>query len=219
MSKLLTSLVALILAAGALTLFAGTASADWGEWQGSGLSLDLLGTPAIDLINCDDGQIAKWGKPALSFRINNLHGLDASTIAGVRAGVVSWNKVGGPYTLVETTSTTADITVNVRKSIGNGLGYASGVCRKGSTGMEKVTIEIGAQGLGKIGSRNVAAHETGHALGLGHSNRTGDLMHSNFSIVVSNLKAACASNLDVGALSATREPYTVLFYSAPLLCQ
>jgi hypothetical protein len=71
-------------------------------------------------------------------------------------------------------------------------------------------IDLGVSGLGGAGLRNLTAHETGHALGLGHADRTGDLMDPTYQKYLDGALLICPSNLDVGGLSSRTDPYRIL---------
>jgi hypothetical protein len=213
----------------AMAFFAGSrdeAHAEWG-WESVGLNslpLNLLSNaPAhIDLQTCDDGAAATWSKSKLTFSIENSSGIDLATVKSVRAGVLSWNNAGAPYTLTETNSN-ADISIEIVPVIGLlRLGGANVECSTGASGIQSVEIKIGVSTLTPASIQNIAAHETGHALGLDHA-RVGqgkvDLMADNISLLAGLTTVVCPSNLDIAALKSESDTSMALNkWSAPRTC-
>ena len=172
----------------------------------------------IELIQCDNegGGAAKWIDPTVTYAIDNRAGLSSTVINAVNAGVQEWNTVGTlngvvvPYTLVrddtllsDADPNTPDVTISVFNKITPGyiLGASFVTCPNTTTGIVPHEIWLGVKGLKTNGVKNLAAHEMGHSIGLGHTtNNNNDLMGPSLdSTERSNL--TCPSDLDVGALS------------------
>jgi hypothetical protein len=178
----------------------------------------------IELIQCDSGDAAKWNKETVTYAIDNRAGLSSSVINAVHTGVQEWNTVEAlnigvdvPYTLVRNDALlgdgdpdTPDVTILVFNKITPGyiLGASFVSCPDTSTGIVPHEIWLGVKGLKTNGVKNLAAHEMGHSIGLGHTtNNNDDLMGPSLdSSERSSL--TCPSNLDVGALSATGTSHT-----------
>jgi len=174
----------------------------------------------IELIDCDgNGAADKWGSD-ITYRVINRSGEKQSTIDAVIAGVEEWNAVKGqnnpdsPYTLnqVAASDNTADITIEVFKKITPGyiLGFAQ-VCDPANGFMvgQKVDISLGIKGLKMDGIKNLAAHEVGHGLGLGHTlDHSDDLMAPSLD-AKERKNLICPSNLNVEAFSETSLTYMV----------
>ncbi|MBI2184333.1 MAG: matrixin family metalloprotease [Thaumarchaeota archaeon] len=102
---------------------------------------------------------------------------------------------------------TADITVTYYSQISprSALGYASLDYKRvgGQYAISYVEIALAVRGLSTVGIQNVAAHEFGHALGLGHSNKRGDLMYPAFDASTENRLVVLPSTLNLYALALT----------------
>ncbi|MGH9878916.1 MAG: matrixin family metalloprotease, partial [Nitrososphaerales archaeon] len=173
----------------------------------------------IDLIQCGGGGTAKWIDTTVTYAIDNQAGLSSTVINAVNTGVQEWNTVGTlnadvvvPYTLVrddalltDADPNTPDVTILVFNKITPGyiLGASFVSCPDTATGIVSHEIWLGVKGLKTNGVKNLAAHEMGHSIGLGHTtNNNNDLMGPSLdSSERSNL--TCPSDLDVGALSAS----------------
>jgi hypothetical protein len=188
-----------------------------GHENGSGPSSPPVGGNVfIDLINCDDTSIATWkGSPTVTFRIDNASGARDDVIQAVREGTLRWNSVPNPYNLVETTGAAADIVIGVYNKIVPGyiLGFSAVTCSSGSAGIQSVDIALGVKGLSLTGVKNLAAHEVGHGLGLGHTDSLadsmGDLMGARFEQKEEGKQKVCPSNLNTGGLTSSVDPYII----------
>ncbi len=186
--------------------------------KGGGNGDDLNGS--IDLIVCGDGSLAKWREGAelqsvVTYNITaNLPGLKNNVVPAVVAGVEEWTITGeadtdSPYTLQRVFVGNADVSIRLVKTIAPGtiLGFADVDC-PGPGGIQGVEIVLGIKGLKVNGIKNLAAHEFGHALGDGHSDRNDDLMGPSLD-QTERKNLLCISNLDMEALVHPTTPYTV----------
>lgn len=214
MSRFLVLLVAIVVVLGAIDSAHWVARAEWGDDDRLSPAIGLTDgdttLASIDLGNCDDGAIATWRHAKLTFQIVNTSDVDSGKIQAIRSGVLEWNNVGGPYSLTEVTAGAADITIEVAGSItGDILGRANVACATGKDGIQSASIILAVNGLKLVGLTNLSAHEAGHALGLRHSDKEGDLMDPNFNRKLEGKSLVCPSNLDVGGLSAESDPYRI----------
>lgn len=83
------------------------------------------------------------------------------------------------------------------------LGYASLSFKQVGEhyAIQSVDIVLGVKGLSTIGIENLVAHEFGHALGLEHSNKNGDLMYSSFDMKEEKKNVVPPSTLSLYALT------------------
>lgn len=173
-------------------------------------------TASIQLLQCD-GEAAKWRdstdltdglKDVVTYTIVNVAGVKENMVTAVRNGISEWNTVQSTYTLTETTGT-ADITISLYFKVTPGyiLGYAAVECSSPGS-ISSVEVVLGVKGLRTTGVKNLAAHEVGHALGLGHADYSKDLMYTSFD-TKERRNTFCPSNLDAEALPIGGSTHTV----------
>jgi len=172
-----------------------------------------VGFVKIDLMRCDDGTVARWHPGStgiVTFTINDWVGVTDEVIRAVREGVLQWNRAQPFYAVKEVTSPDADIVIEVFDQVFPGIVGATKVkCESGLEGIRAAAVYLGVKGVSPLGVRNMTAHEAGHALGLGHSDKSHDLMDSHLAEKDVNARAICPSNLDRGGLIAGFHSYGI----------
>ncbi|MFQ5761406.1 MAG: matrixin family metalloprotease [Candidatus Bathyarchaeia archaeon] len=154
-----------------------------------------------------------WDHPELTVSINTRGG-DSSYIPYVQAALDDWQTrinaledVGSTgyasFAFVSVSSKKADIIVTLKKNTGVILGSAS-IDADGDV-IKKVSIKLATenamgQPLDIFDVQNIAAHEVGHALGLGHADVEDDLMHSSYDFVETG-SVNLPSTLDLEAIN------------------
>lgn len=170
---------------------------------------------SIELLTCADDGIATWDTSmtnVITYRIENVSGVGPGVIGAIQAGIDEWNAVQGVYRLQQSDPLDIpDITIQVFFKIipGSVLGAAGINCQTATSGIQSASILLGVKGLNLIGVTNVAAHEIAHTLGLGHADFRGDLLDPRFERREEARFIVCPSNLDVGGLTATTNPYSI----------
>ncbi len=177
--------------------------------------LALAGTAVYldSILVSPDSTIRRWGDDAV-LRIWIGRPLDAAPVAEVvREAIVAWQELRlGPSLLVTSDSAKANVLVGwVSDSAPERTGLAQ-VESSGNGEIQFVKISLartGARGriLGLEETRSVALHELGHALGLPHSGRAGDIMYPTVSVSqLSDRDRASAQLLYAISPGALREP-------------
>lgn len=162
---------------------------------------------------CEDGAVARWNavdREAVTFKVNNWVGVPRELARAVRRGVLQWNRVQPFYAMRETADEAADITIEVFDDVFPGVVGATKVkCRNGQEGIRKAYVYLGVRGAGAVEVRNMTAHEIGHAMGLGHSDRSHDLMDAGLAEKDMAERAICPSNLNLAGLIAGTHSYAI----------
>jgi len=177
------------------------------------LGMAVMDSPVVEAQTASVTVLGEaWDHPVITVLITTRGG-DSGYVAYVQAALDDWQAriraLGGEgstgyasFTFNPTSDKTADIMITLKQNTGVILGSAD-VDSEGDV-IRRVSIKLATENamglpLDAADVQNIAAHELGHALGLGHANVEADLMHSSYDLVETGSVNA-PSTLDLEAI-------------------